>query len=253
MMFPGQLVMVMEAVAITVAVLGGLTIFFLRNISHRVLCSLISLAAGALLSVVVLEIIPEAISSAGLLDTALGAISGYAVFYLIGRFIFHICPACAATHKEAIFLKVTLTMIVALSIHSFMDGMAIFVGYGTYDNVGLLIFFAVSYHKFPEGLALASVARGSGFSRRKALGVTAFIEAATTASGGIAGITMLFGVPSTLLGFILGHVGGGFLYLVAHALVGEMIKHEKKESILTYLALGFGTIAAAGFIVESLL
>lgn len=244
-----DMVLIRAVIAVVVASLGGAVIFFVKDISHKHLCALISLAAGALLSVVVLDIIPETIDLIGLLETAGAVLLGYATFYLIGKYVYHICPACAATHKESMF-RVTMLMVVAMSIHSFMDGIAIAVGHETGTSVGYIIFFAVAYHKFPEGLALASVAVSSGYSRAKAIGITVALEGATTLSGGIIGAVALAGSAPIWFGFVLGHVGGGFLYLVFHALLGEMVKHEKKSTVF-YASLGFVSLAVIGFIVTA--
>ena len=40
----------------------------------------------------------------------------------------------------------------------------------------------------------------------------------------------------------MAHVGGGFIYLATHAVVGEMLKHGKKL-VLTSFALGVALIA----------
>jgi zinc transporter ZupT len=39
----------------------------------------------------------------------------------------------------------------------------------------------------------------------------------------------------------MGHVGGGFVYLAVHAVLGEMLKHGKKL-VLTSFALGIALI-----------
>ena len=40
----------------------------------------------------------------------------------------------------------------------------------------------------------------------------------------------------------MAHVGGGFLYLATHAVVGEMLKHGKKL-VLTSFSIGVALIA----------
>ena len=40
----------------------------------------------------------------------------------------------------------------------------------------------------------------------------------------------------------MAHVGGGFIYLAIHAVLGEMLKHGKKL-VLTSFSLGFVLIA----------
>lgn len=233
-------------IAVLMATLGAVIAVSFKKISHLGLCVLISFAAGALLAVSFLDIIPEAFELAGWKAGFLSVLSGYLLFWLISRFVFHVCPACSATHTEVNFKAITITMVVALSVHSFMDGLAIYSGSLITSPVGVLILLAVAFHKLPEGMALTLVSRGSGFSRLKSFMISFGLEAATTLAGGLAGFLTLVPGSSRWVGYILGHVGGGFLYLVIHALLSEVIKHHPQSTILAALA-GAGSIGAIGF------
>ncbi len=220
-----------QFLAIAAAGAGALLAVSAKKISHRTLCVLISFAAGALLAVSLADIVPEAVELAGLAGGLISVLTGYLLFFLITRFVSHICPACAATHTEINFKAVTITMLAALSVHSFMDGLAIYSGISTDHGIGVLIFLAVAYHKFPEGMALALIARGSGMSRLRAFTLTFGLESVTTLAGGFAGLTLLRGSEPVWAGYILGHVAGGFIFLVIHALLSEVIKHHPRSTI----------------------
>ena len=103
------------------------------------------------------------------------------------------------------------------------------------------LFSALCIHKLPEGLALGSLLIGARLHRRAALGWVAAVEA-TTLVGGVLGYFCLTKVSTFWLGLIMAHVGGGFIYLAAHALLGEMLKHGKKL-VLTSFSLGVALIA----------
>jgi len=51
------------------------------------------------------------------------------------------------------------------------------------------------------------------------------------------------GVGNIWLDAVVAHVGGGFLFLAMHAVLGEIIKHHK-ALVLTSFAIGFGAVAA---------
>ena len=233
-------------IAVLMATLGATLAISFKKISHLGLCILISFAAGALLAVSFLDIIPESLALVGWRAGLLSVFSGYLLFWLISRFVFHVCPACSATHTEVNFKAITITMVVALSVHSFMDGLAIYSGSLIASPVGVLILLAVAFHKFPEGMALTLVSRGSGFSRLKSFMISFSLEAATTLFGGLVGFLTLVPGSSRWAGYILGHVGGGFLYLVIHALLSEVIKHHPQSTILAALG-GAASIGAIGF------
>lgn len=242
------LIMIRLVLAVAMAGLGSVLAISIKKISHLGLCVLISFAAGALLAVSLLDIAPECIHLVGWMGGGVSILSGYLLFFFVTKFIFHICPACAATHTEANFKAITIAMLVALAIHSFMDGLAIYSGYVTQSSIGILVFLAVAYHKLPEGMALTLVARSSGIGRFKALAICVGLEFVTTLAGGVAGLVMMIPDSSHWIGYVLGHVGGGFIFLVIHALLSEVIKHHPKPTILAALA-GAASIAVLGLLI----
>lgn len=228
------------------AVVGGLISASLR-LEHKQLCALISFAAGTLLGVTIFAILPESFGACPWWAVSLALITGYALFFFISKCVHHVCPACAASHFDADatrhFSEIATALIVALAIHSTTDGLAL----GIQSEIPATgatswsLFFALCIHKVPEGLALGSLLIGAGFSRLSALGWVAAVEA-TTLLGGVIGFLFLREIPTFWLGLIMAYVGGGFVYLAVHAVLGEMLKHGKKL-VLTSFALGVTLIA----------
>src|SRR5208337_4923851 len=87
------------ALAFALAVGGGALGASLGT-SHERLCALISLGAGTLLGVTLFAILPESLQSLHWWGVVLAAGSGYAVFFFISKYLFHVCPACAASHFD---------------------------------------------------------------------------------------------------------------------------------------------------------
>jgi zinc transporter ZupT len=107
------------------------------------------------------------------------------------------------------------------------------------------LFSALCIHKVPEGLALGSLLIGAGLHRSAALGWVAAVEA-TTLAGGVIGYFFLTNVSTFWLGLIIAHIGGGFIYLAVHAVLGEMLKHAKKL-VLSSFSLGVVLIGVLNF------
>lgn len=228
------------------AVAGGSISASLR-LEHRPLCALISFAAGTLLGVTLFAIFPESFGASPWWAVLLALITGYALFFLISKHVHHVCPACAASHFDADatrhFSEIATAMIVALAIHSMTDGLALGIqreapatGAAKWS-----LFSALCIHKVPEGLALGSLLIGAGFSRASSVGWVATVES-TTLLGGVIGYFFLTNISILWMGLIMAHVGGGFIYLATHAVIGEMLKHGKKL-VLTSFALGVALIA----------
>ena len=228
------------------AVVGGSISASLR-LEHKPLCALISFAAGTLLGVTIFAILPESFGACPWWAVLLALITGYALYFLISKHLHHVCPACAASHFDADatrqFSEIATALIIALAIHSTTDGLALGIQ-GELAATGATrwtLFSALCIHKVPEGLALGSLLIGAGVQRAAAVGWVAAVEA-TTLFGGVVGYFLLTNISILWLGLIMAHVGGGFIYLATHALLGEMLKHGKRL-VLTSFALGVALIA----------
>jgi zinc and cadmium transporter len=223
---------------------GGLSALLART--HKQLCAFISLGAGTLLGVAVCGIAPECLEALRWWQFLLGVGSGYLLFTLVSRYIFHICPACAASHFDETtthhLAEFALAMMVALAIHCTVDGLALAVGHEEGAAVDLSVTFAICVHKFPEGLALGALLLGGGFRREQMLWLVAAVESMTVL-GGLLGWFVLRDVSQVWLALALANAGGGFLYLALHAVLGEILKHHK-GLVLANFAAGFGAVAA---------
>jgi zinc transporter ZupT len=236
-----------QVITAYVFALAGGSISATLRLEHKPLCALISFAAGTLLGVTLFAILPESLSNNIWWAVALAAASGYALFFFISKYVHHVCPACAASHFDADttrhFSDIATALIIALAIHSTTDGLALGIQQGApaTDATKWSLFSALCIHKVPEGLALGSLLIGAGLRRSGALGWVAAVEA-TTLLGGVIGIFFVAKVSTFWLGLIMAHVGGGFFYLAAHAVLGEMLKHGKKL-VLTSFSAGTALIA----------
>jgi zinc transporter ZupT len=228
------------------AVAGGSISASLR-LEHKPLCVLISFAAGTLLGVTLFAIFPESFGACPWWAVLLAVMTGYALFFFVSKHVHHVCPACAASHFDADaarhFGEIATVLIIALTIHSTTDGLALVIQ-GETPATGATkwsLFSALCIHKIPEGLALGSLLIGAGLRRAAAVGWVAAVEA-TTLLGGVIGYFFLTNISTLWLGLIMAHIGGGFIYLATHAVVGEMLKHGKKLVLISF-ALGVALIA----------
>src|SRR2546425_6233104 len=236
-----------QVIAAYIFALFGGSISASTRLEHKPLCALISFAAGTLLGVTIVAILPESFGACPWWAGLLALITGYALFFFISKHVHHVCPACAASHFDADatrhFSEIATALIIALAIHSTTDGLALGIQgeIPAMDATKWSLFSALCIHKVPEGLALGSLLIGAGLYRSTALAWVAAVES-TTLLGGLIGYFFLTKVSTFWLGLIMAEVGGGFIYLAAHAVLGEMLKHGKKL-VLTSFSLGVALIA----------
>jgi zinc transporter ZupT len=239
---------------------GGGVLGATLGTSHKRLCALISVGAGSLLGVTVFAILPETLHGLNWWQLLLGLASGYAVFAVVSKYIFHVCPACAASHFDEAtthrFSEIASAMMLALAIHCTVDGLAMAAGGETGGGeaaaapaashaTGFTIILAVCVHKIPEGLALGALLLGAGLSRKRIILSVMGVEA-TTLLGGAVGLIFFPTVSFFWISIALAHAGGGFLFLATHAVLGEILKHHK-ALVLGSFAAGFALIGAFAF------
>jgi zinc transporter ZupT len=231
------------SLAFALAVAGGALGASLGR-SHRRLCALISLGAGTLLGVTLFDILPESAAELSWWGLVLAFASGYFLFALVTKYVFHVCPACAASHFDEAtthrFSEIALGMMIALGIHCAADGLAIAAGNEAKEAhvaggsaLAAALVVAICVHKVPEGLALGSLLLGAGFRPAATLLRVAGVEAVTLV-GGFAGVFFLPHISQFWLAAIVAHAGGGFLFLAAHAVFGEIVKHHKTLVVLNF-------------------
>jgi zinc transporter ZupT len=256
----GNLSLVYVVLAFALAVGGGALGASLGT-SHQRLCALISLGAGTLLGVTLFAILPESFTALRWWGVLLSMGSGYALFALISKYVYHVCPACAASHFDEAathhFSEIAGAMTVALAVHCTADGVALAAGHEAEAShaiggriLDLSLILAICVHKVPEGLALGGLLLGAGFNRSQTLLRVAAVES-TTLVGGILGLLFLRHISGAWLDAIVAHVGGGFFFLAVHAVFGEILKHHK-ALVLTYFGIGFLAIGGLSLLLRLL-
>ena len=220
-------------------ILGAIAVTSRATWSVRALDALLSFAAGFLISVSLVDLFPQSIAVAGARAPAV-ALLAYVLVHLtqhtIGRH-FHF-----GEETHSVSELVSVSALVGLLMHTFVDGVAVASGLAVSNGLGALVFVAVLLHKFPEGLAISSLFLAAGAGRRKAVLAAAALGASTIAgvlltdqwlflrTYGLAisaGVTLYVGASNLVPEFQdragaripLSFVAGCALYFVARSLV----------------------------------
>jgi ZIP family zinc transporter/zinc and cadmium transporter len=229
-------VAVAYAVAAAAAnVVGALTVTSGARWSVRALDRSLAFAAGFLLSVAFIDLLPEAFLSGG----------RSAAWVVLGSFLLvHFTQHTIGQHfhfgeeRHAVSRMTSGSALIGLLMHTFVDGVAVASGLLVSPGVGALVFVGVVLHKLPEGLAISSLFLASGASKRAALGAAAALGVATmlgvALTGQIAGL-QTYGMAIS---------AGVTIYVGASNLVPELQRRGGWETPLSFLA-GCGAYALA--------
>ena len=242
--------------------LGGLVSALLGKISPKAMCWVLSFAGGVMISVVSFELIPEGIELAGVGIAVLGLVLGAGVVTILNRVLDritikdgdslekHISQAGIYHENELVnrpaLLRSGMIMLIAIALHNLPEGIAIGAA-GTHDmRMGIILAAVITLHCIPEGMAIAAPLIGGGFSRKKAVLLTA-LSGVPTIIGGAIGM-MVGGISDTALALALTGAGGAMFYVV----FGEILPQSSiitKSRVTTFAAL---TGIVVGLLITSL-
>jgi ZIP family zinc transporter len=212
-------------------------------------------AAGVLITTSLLDLLPQtfrlATSVHVLLESVMAlTVVGFLFVYVISRVI---TAHVFSEDGEYIEVKHPLGGLFAtseLSVHSFIDGLAIGFGFEADLHVGIIIAIAVICHDFTDGLSTVAVMLNSGNSLKNSLRML-FLDAVAPVLGAVA--TLFFEVQQYYIVLLLPFFAGGFLYLGASDLLPEA--HEKNPQTLTLISCitGFVLIFILTYILTTVL
>ena len=198
--------------------LGGTAAIRLRDRLHL----LLGFSSGAVLAVALFDILPEVFAfnhgASYMPITALGflAFFGLERYTAMHRAREH--PHLVGAHEP----ELGAMSAAGLAFHSFLDGVAIGVGFQTSVAIGLLIAFGIIAHDFSDGLNTVTVVLAHGNSPRRAI-FWLMIDMLTPVFG--AATTLMFDLRG-LLPWLLAFFAGSFLYIGASDLLPEAREHD---------------------------
>jgi ZIP family zinc transporter/zinc and cadmium transporter len=205
-----------------------------RNWEQRYLKYFVALGAGFMLATALAEMIPESVELKGH-SAGLWVLGGYLLVHFFEHSITPHFHFGEETHAdEFIHGHTGFSVLVALLIHTFFDGIAIASGFLVSSWLGWIIFMAVFLHKLPEGFTVASVMLASGRSRRMAWISSVLLGAAT-----LIGV-LAMSVTRSAVGIGLPVSAGVTIYVAASDLMPEVNKEPGvKMALLVFCGVGF--------------
>lgn len=205
--------------------LGGLAALRRKASLHRIL----GYTAGVVMGVVAFDILPEIFK---LLQEQHGDPTVPMVALIVGFLLFHIVEKSILLHhtQEEDYgthhhPHVGVASALALSGHSFLDGIGIGLGFQVGTKIGIAVAIAVIAHDFSDGLNTVSLMLMHKNNKAKAFKLL-LIDAIAPVLGALS--TLLFNISDRGLIIYLGFFAGFLLYIGASEILPEA--HSQKSS-----------------------
>lgn len=224
--------------AFLATLLGGSFALKYRDQLHLIL----GFSSGAVLGVALFDLLPESLDlTAGRHSAAtvtlLVAVGFFAFMFLSRVLLLH--PESEDEHDHGHAHAAGSLGAASLSLHSFLDGVGIGLGFKVSTSVGAIVAAAVLAHDFSDGVNTVTM-----ILRSRGRGILAFRWLLLDALAPVLGVTVTFGfgLSDVQLGLVLSLFCGFFLYLGASDLLPE--SHHRHPKLLT----GVMNIAGAAVI-----
>lgn len=211
--------------------IGGLFAARFKDKLHLIM----SFTAGVLLGVVSFDIFPEIFSQLQeynfkVIEPMMALVIGFLFFHTLEKvlLIHHSHETEYADHKHP---KVGIFSALALTGHSFMDGIGIGLGFQINPAVGLLVAIAVISHDFTDGMNTVTLMLNSNNTIKKAK-TFLLLDALAPVLGALS--TLFFKLSPHFLILYLGVFAGFLLYIGVSDILPEA---HSKHSSLTMIGL----------------
>jgi ZIP family zinc transporter len=229
------------------AFVGG--VVALRAVRHVGI--IIAIGAGIRIGAAFFDLIPEAAELVGgsldtvMLATAVGFLAFYGIEKLTAVHVGHEAAA-ELDHGAAEHRHVGVIGASGMSLHSFLDGIALAAGLAVGGGLGLVIAVVVIVHRFSDGISVVSMLLASRTPVREAYQWVSIVAVAPVL-GVLLGLVIT--VPDDVLGVMLAVFAGFFLYVGAAELLPEAHRSNRSRWLVVgtlggVVAIYFFSIAA---------
>lgn len=214
----------------------GSAIGVLRVPSERYLYNMMSFAAGVMLALSFLELIPESLTFCSVPLCALGIGVGAVAMFGLDKLLPHLHPELCGQEQGRNLNKTAVYLLMGIFLHNFPEGMAIAVGSVSDSRLTYVIAVAIGIHNVPEGICTSAP-----YFRVTGKRFKAFLVSASTAlpivAGYLLGRALYQAIPPELVGFLIAATAGVMVYISADELIpASCFKLSSHSTIFSLIA-----------------
>jgi len=224
-----------SSLAALVTAIGIYTIRHFEAWGRKYSIYFICFAAGVLISVSFLHIIPKSFEMNA--NAPVYLLIGFLFLHLFNRFI----TAFVCERDPESRYGIGLVPMFGIGLHSFIDGFIYSITFTVSTFTGALAATGMVLHEFPEGIITYLLLLRGGFSEKTSL-ILAFLAASlTTPLGMLVSYPIISQIDKPVLGALLSLSAGALVYVGATHLLPQAEKEHRKYSLF---ALGAGILVA---------
>lgn len=219
------LVLGLSFIGSVAGLVGGVIFLVKKTWAEKLAVVAVPFAAGVLISVSMLNLIPEAVDNLG------KSAYVYVLLAFFGSFVFEHYFVHLHHHDDHDMSLQSAAPLVVIgdTIHNFIDGVAIAAAYLTNPSFGLVVALSTFLHETPHEIGDFGVLMAAGKSRQATFWIN-MLSALATFPGALWVFFFLKGAYQPI-GILLAISAGIFLYLGASDFLPELHRSNKNLSL----------------------
>jgi len=217
-----------SSLACIVTVLGIYVINHFAEWGNKNVAHFMSFAAGVLLTGSLMHILPEAYAMNR--QAPVFVLIGFVSLYIFDRIV----DRYRDNHQDTTRVSIGLIPMVAIGIHSFLDGVIYSVTFNVSIFTGVLAAIGMVLHEFPEGIVTFLLLKRGGFSRKKAVIWSLIAAAFSTPLGTLVSFPFINTIDPGILGLMLAFSAGALLFVGATHLLPAIEKENRKNTLISF-------------------
>lgn len=233
-MFIGKVLLVSTITGLATG-LGALIVMLIGPLSSRVISALLGFAAGIMIAISTLNLLPSAVQYGSTLLAAMGFLVGVVLMLFLDSMVPHL-HFVQKEGRECTYMKMGFFIASGIALHNLPEGLALGAGYQAAENLGIMIAMAILLHNIPEGMGIAAPLKMAGMCKLKIIGITS-LAGLFTPIGTLIGLA-IFNILPALISVSLGLAAGAMIYIVSDELIPESHKqHSHSANLGTVLGI----------------
>jgi len=234
--------------------IGSAIAYFIKRPKITYLSFLLGLSAGVMIYISFMELLPNALETAGKISALIAFFTGIIFIGLIDMLV----PAVENPHHYEVFdnnsiattadrglMRIGLMTTLAIGIHNFPEGLAVFTSGLNDTRLGIFIAAAIAIHNIPEGIAVSVPIFYATGNKNKAF-LYSFLSGLSEPLAAVIGYLILMPFLSkTVLAFLLAFVAGIMIYISLDELLPAAHRYGQSHLVIAGIILGMLIMAVS--------
>jgi len=222
-------------------VLGSLVLFTSYKKKDKLISKSLAFASGVMLTVSVLDLIPNSIINLNKIFYIFPAIILSFIFIVLGIIISLMINKYLPSYEnssDSKLYKVGIFAMLALVLHNIPEGVVTYLTTTENTTLGISLAIAIALHNIPEGISISVPIYFSTKNKLKAIWYT-FISGISEFFGAVLAYLFLTGIDASMFVDLLYSVIAGIMIsLAVEELIPNAVRYSKKTYVAVYVVIG---------------